>query len=921
MSNGVDPELLAEFTVEVRQHLTAIEQHLGAAEVADMSEADIDVVFRAFHSIKALARVIAAKGIEDLVHEAESLLSPVRAGARPFDETVQQVLIAAADALEDALRAPFSWLAPASLIEELRSAIIAVEPDAGAALTVLSGGEPWRFVGEDIDLLRGFAELLAEVLPEAAQAIVDGDEDAFHEAAGMVAYASARLGLDRMEGTASALLTPSEAQRFADLADLLRQAERFGGLIGADCGVAAVCAMLRGPLRKALAQRIDEALAASPEQRTRLAHGCAALYRALSLAGGLDRLIDDIADAPPWADDAARHDRLLQSALAAIKRALGLAPAPAAEADDALAELSNAVRVPFATDDESEAHLRRLGLDTTLLSPGPPPRRARLSSLLDGSGATIKMATIELPDADVMVRLAQLDPLLGQTSTRQAATRQGPPLLALLFLDAAEPEALAARLRDAGCAVIGEVRRIDPGGAEGEFAVSAKTAGRSEAADETQVRVPVEVLDKLFGRIGEFFSIASRLNVLAVESDVPDALRRLSDVAVTRAPELRADIERLVRQHRDFCSVEVDIGRIISLIHESTLGLRVIPLDALAGRFPRMVRESARGLDKQVRFVAETGGIRIDKGMSDMLADPLTHILRNAIDHGIEPEAERLALGKPRVATLRLVASQQVERIVVEISDDGRGIDIARVRQRAVASRLASEEDVRRISDEEAVRFIFMPGFSTAAEVNDVSGRGVGLDVALVNVTKLGGKIDVLTEAGQGTTFRLDMPLSAAIQPMLLADTGVQPVGFPEAMVSEALIFPTSGVQYVNGQRSILLRDRFLPVFRLTDLLRLPRPAEEPRTDQPIVLCEWSGQRMGIEVHRILRRGEMLIRETHPRVAALPGIGGITTMGFDRIVLVLDPEKIFELARNASAFGLRVPPARLAREQVRGETA
>jgi two-component system chemotaxis sensor kinase CheA len=304
-----------------------------------------------------------------------------------------------------------------------------------------------------------------------------------------------------------------------------------------------------------------------------------------------------------------------------------------------------------------------------------------------------------------------------------------------------------------------------------------------------------------------------------------------------------------------------------------------------------------------------------------MLVDPLTHILRNAIDHGIEPEAERLARGKPRVATLRLMAHQQVERIVIEISDDGRGIDVARVKQRAVASRLASDDEVRRISDEEAVRFIFTPGFSTAAEISDVSGRGVGLDVALVNVTKLGGRIDVITEAGQGTTFRLDMPLSAAIQPMLLADTGIQPVGFPEAMVSEALIFPTSGVQYVNGQRSILLRDRFLPVFRLTDLLRLPRPAEEPRTDQPIVLCEWSGQRMGVEVHRILRRGEMLIRETHPRVAALPGIGGITTMGFDRIVLVLDPEKLFELARNTSVFGLRVPPARLIREQARGGAA
>jgi two-component system, chemotaxis family, sensor kinase CheA len=329
------------------------------------------------------------------------------------------------------------------------------------------------------------------------------------------------------------------------------------------------------------------------------------------------------------------------------------------------------------------------------------------------------------------------------------------------------------------------------------------------------------------------------------------------------------------------------------------------------------VRETARALGKQVRFVAETGGIRIDKGMSDMLADPLTHILRNAIDHGIELEAERVARGKARVATLRLTAHQQVERIVVEISDDGRGIDIDRVKQRAVASRLVSDKDVRRLSDEDALRFIFTPGFSTAAEISDVSGRGVGLDVALVNVTKLGGKIDVLTEAGQGTTFRLDMPLSAAIQPMLLADTGIQPIGFPEAMVSEALIFPTSGVQYVNGQRSILLRDRFLPVFRLTDLLRLPKPAEESRTDQPIVLCEWSGQRIGVEVHRILRRGEMLIRETHPRVAALPGIGGITTMGFDRIVLVLDPDKIFELAHNASVFGLRVPPARLLREQAR----
>ncbi|MBV9563195.1 MAG: chemotaxis protein CheW [Bradyrhizobium sp.] len=906
MSDAIDSELLSQFGVEVRQHLAAIEKHLAAVNPADITEADIDVVFRAFHSIKALSRVIGAKGVETLVHEAEGLLSQLRAGQRTIDAAIQDALIASADVLEDALAAPFGWSAPPSLIDELQQAAVATGQDVVIVTTAPAGGEPWRFIGDDLDLLQGFAELFCEVLPEAARAIVEGQEEAFREAAGMVAYACAQLALARMEAMAHDASTSSDVQRLCAFAELLWEAERFGLLVGADCGVVPTTTALSMLLRDALARRIDEALA-STSRRLPLARDCATLSRALSLPGGIDRMIEEIADGLSPQSSAPVCEDLLHGALVALERTLNRS----ADASDLADALGKAIRDIFAVDDELEAQLRKLGIDTPLLCPGPPRRRTRLASLIDGSGATLKLAVVELPDAVTMARLAQLDPLLGQ-----ATTQGGQPALALLLLDAEEPDVLAHRLGDLALRVVGEVQRIVPGHAAGEFMLAPKGASRSEAADETQVRVPVEVLDKLFGRIGEFFSIASRLNVLAVESDVPDALRRLADLAVTRAPELRADIDTLVRQHRDFCSVEVDIGRIISLIHESTLGLRVIPLDTLVGRFPRMVRETARSLGKQVRFAAETGGIRIDKGMSDMLADPLTHMLRNAIDHGIEREADRLAQGKARVATLRLVASQQVDRIVIEIGDDGRGIDVERVKQRIAASRLASEDEIRRMSDDEAIRFIFTPGFSTAAEIGDVSGRGVGLDVALVNITKLGGKIDVLTTAGEGTTFRLDMPLSAAIQPMLLADTGIQPVGFPEAMVSEALVFPTSGVQYVNGQRSILLRGHFLPVFRLTELLRLPQPAEQVRADRPIVLCEWSGQRMGVEVHRILRRGEMLIRETHPRVAALPGIGGITTMGFDRIVLVLDPEKIFDLARRASVFGLRVPAARLRREQI-----
>lgn len=907
MNSRVDPDLLSQFSVEVGQHLAAIEPLLLAADFAALARPDIDLLFRGFHSIKGLARVIDAKGMEALAHEAESLLSQVRRGDRNFDVSCQEPLIAVSDWLKAALSEPLASQAPPAIIEALQRASDGLEQESNAEQAdSVAGGEPWRFVGDDLDLLRAFAELLREVLAEAAHAILKRDDQEWHASVETIAHACLRLGLEPMEAAARLATSQRDVARLWTFGDVLRQAARFGHLIGEDCGVAATVELLRPSFTSILTLSLDDALAAEPDGRRMLAARCAGLSELLLPHAGIAELIADlIASLPATVADDRDPAALLSEALAALKVALE----PAGHDDAPLSGLRDQVRAPYLASEELTAHLRKLGFDARLFTPGPPRRLARLSELLEGAGTTIKEAVIEMPDLEALTRLAQQEPLLAQT------TRSGErPLLAVLLIGDDDADAAAERLRSAAGDAVRELRRVDPGQDGGAFSPQRPT-GSVQPAAETQVRVPIEVLDKLFGRIGEFFSLSSRLNALATESDVPDALRRLKDFAVTRAPELQDDVDILLRQHRDFSTVEVDVGRLISLIHESTLGLRVLPLDTLVDRFPRMVRETARSQGKQVRFIAETGGIRIDKGMSDMLADPLTHMLRNAVDHGIEPEGERLAHGKPRSATLRLSALQQANRIVVEISDDGRGIDLERVKRRAIASRLASEPEISRMSDEQVMRFIFTPGFSTATEVSDVSGRGVGLDVALVNVTKLGGKIDIATVAGQGTTFRFDLPLSAAIQPMLLADTGVQPIGFPEAMVSEALVFPAAALQHVNGQRSVLLRDRFLPLFKLTELLRLPEPRTETRADLPIVLCEWSGQRMGIEVHRILRRGEMLIRETHPRIAALPGIGGISTMGFDRIVLVLDPDEIFDLARKASVFGLRVPNERLALEQ------
>jgi chemotaxis protein histidine kinase CheA len=906
VSTGIDPQLLSQFNVEIDQHLVSIESVLGLPGSDALKRADIDLLFREFHSIKGLGRAFAATEMEALAHQAESLLSPVRSGRRDFDMVLLDLLISTSDALKDALANPFGWQAPAGLIEAMRRATAAT-PDDGSDESGSgdADSEPWRLLGDDLGTLRAFAELLGEILPEAAQAIVERDDDGLRGAIDTLGFACTRLGFEGLLFAAELVVTRTDAHRICAFAKLMHKAARFGALVGEGCGVPEAAALVHDLLRTTLVTCLDQALAAAPDARRSLMRRCIPLCDSVDLNSQAGRLIEDIIDDPPVTVVVMRNrDALLSEAIALLKTSLentsGL--------DISAAQFRQTLCARYHASEEIESHLRRIGLDTKLFSPGPPRRLERLSTLLDGSGATLKEAFIEAVTPAALAGLAPHDPLLGRSTNRDG--RQG---IAVLLLDTDPPGAGAQVLRDG----VGELQRLDPGGVPGEFSRSPPPSeGSPERAADTQVRVPVTVLDKLFGRVGEFFSIGSRLNALATETNVPDALRRLSDFAVTHAPHLQPDIEILARQHHDFTSAEADIGRLLSLIHESTLGLRVIPLETLVGRFPRFVRDAARAYGKQIGFVAETGGIRIDKGMSDMLADPLTHLLTNAIDHGVEPEADRLAQGKPKKAILRLVARQQGNRIIMEISDDGRGIDIERVKRRAMSLRLASEHEIHRMTDEQLARFIFTPGFSTKDEVTEISGRGVGLDVVLVHVTKLGGKIEIATRTGQGTTFKLDLPLSAAIQPMLLADTGVQYIGFPESMVSETLMFPSTGVQFVNGQRAILLRERFLPVFGLTELLRLPpRPSSANDPYLPIVLCQWAGQRMGIEVHRILRRGEMLIREAHPRVAALPGIGGITSVGVDRIVLVLDPEGVFELARNASVSGLRIPAQRLALEQ------
>lgn len=814
-NEAIDPIFLAEFRAEANHHLATIEAAVVAADGSSESAPSVDLLFRSFHSVKGLARVLGDAALEAVNHAAESLLGAVRAGRRQLDSDIQDALIAALDENRNLMTTiGRDRAANPNLIARLSALADDAEgPAAADKQAAQNPFEPWRLLTDDEDLLVALIELAEEIMPQIAARLFEPAPLDADDLATLV-HAFGRLHLSGLARDVMRLGQARQNDRVACFAELLADVQRLARLAG----------------RPAIIALAPETLAAVQAMA------------ASDVAG------DDVGE-------------LLQ------QQQLQL---PAG-----LLEAGAAVRSAFIGREPPA------GLAEAFLVPegGEPP----LQSLLN--------------------RLAGEDAILAA----QHHVADGTAGLAVLF----DPGSDDATRYLAGLELPARASGIAGVSAQTPTRLFAPVAASVPAQEETQVRVPIEVLDKLFGRVGEFFSIGSWLNVLVFDSGMQDVIGRLSDHAVTKAPEISADIEKLARYHRDVSSIEAEVNRLVSLIHESTLGLRVIPLESLVARFPRMIRDTARETGKTVRFESQTNGIKIDKGMSEMLADPLMHMLRNAVDHGLESPEVRLAQGKSVPASLRLDAVQTGNRIHLTIADDGRGIDVEAVRRKAVALRLVSEEESLRLSPQQVARFIFAAGFSTSQSVSTVSGRGVGMDVVLVNITKLGGRVDIETEPGAGTIFHLDMPLSAAIQPMLLVETVVQTIGFPEAMVSEVTSVAFSEIQIVNGQRSILLHGRFLPIFQLTDLLRLPtRPTAQPDF-LSLVVCEWDGRRIGIEIHRILRRHEMLIRETHPRITQLPGIGGVTTLGFDRIVLVVDPDDLFEIARRTATRGVQTAISRL----------
>ena len=335
----------------------------------------------------------------------------------------------------------------------------------------------------------------------------------------------------------------------------------------------------------------------------------------------------------------------------------------------------------------------------------------------------------------------------------------------------------------------------------------------------------------------------------------------------------------------------------LRMLHSVTLDLRVVPISIVFGRMPRLVRDLSRQLGKQVNLEIDDGEIQIDKSMVDALMEPMVHMIRNAMDHGIEPPEERTRIGKPEKATLTLQATQSGNVAQIMIAEDGRGLNTARIRAKALERGLITEQDAARMSEREIQRQIFSPGFSTAAAITETSGRGVGMDVVLTTLRRLGGSIDIDSEEGSGTRFYLSFPVSAALQRIIVVSDGDRDLGLPERAVMEVIEVNRANIQTVGERDGIQHRDGFLTIRSIESMLGWETPeVTAAQKALPVVIIGSPQRRIGVAVGRVKRRQEVFMKELHPALNSVDVLAGATVMGEGQPLLVLDPESLIAIA-------------------------
>jgi two-component system, chemotaxis family, sensor kinase CheA len=389
-----------------------------------------------------------------------------------------------------------------------------------------------------------------------------------------------------------------------------------------------------------------------------------------------------------------------------------------------------------------------------------------------------------------------------------------------------------------------------------------------ELADNSTVRVDVKRLDDLMNQVGEL--VLERNRMIQLHSDYQSGLD----------PAGFGD---------DFGKLAKRMNFVTSELQTQVLKMRMLPVEKVFKKFPRIVRNLARDLGKEVELQIIGEETELDRSVVDEIGDPLIHLIRNALDHGLETPDERLAAGKTRGGTVVLSAAHEGNQIVISIKDNGRGIDPDRVSRKALEKGLITEEQLATMGSREILELLFLPGFSTKEQATDLSGRGVGMDVVRTNIRKLNGIIEIRNDLGQGSEFILKLPLTLAIIQSLLVEVEREVYSIPLASVIETMRVNQEEFHMVGGQEVLKLRDSVLPLLRLQRVFSCAEAARADSKTCYVVVVGVAEKRVGLVVSRLLGQQEVAIKSLGKFLANLPGIGGSTIMGDGRVALIVDP--------------------------------
>jgi len=419
----------------------------------------------------------------------------------------------------------------------------------------------------------------------------------------------------------------------------------------------------------------------------------------------------------------------------------------------------------------------------------------------------------------------------------------------------------AAEQIEAALKAAGDVAHVTVGGAEAggpapDPGATPGDAGAVGGGPSRHIRVDLRRLDGLMDLIGELITVRGRLNQLAAERRDP----AVDDVAI-------------------------QVSRLSSDLQAEILQARMTPVWQVFDRFPRLVRDVARELGKQVAFRVEGKEIELDRAILDELGDPLMHLLRNAVDHGIEPPAERRRRGKPPEGEVVLTAQRERASVTITVADDGRGVDRRKILERAQREGVV-DAHADALTDEQLLRVLARPGFSTAEAVTSVSGRGVGIDVAMTRIRALGGTIEIRSELGKGTTFVLRLPVTLAIVRAIMASVGPERYALPLTYVAETVEFGAVTTTMVEGREAIVLRDHVVPLVHLRRLLGVTSDRAPARA--PIIVLELGDRRAGVVVDGMLGQQEIVVKGFDAPQGTLPVFSGATIMGDGVPALILD---------------------------------